>query len=181
MSNREKGGFPSQLEVSRIGGSSSSFDPHDIQKVNAVISLRLGKKFDTHVGEQNENDSPSPSATLPPAQSGDVFPSPLIQIPSNDGDGCKQGESIYDSTYPKDFPTPCPCVIKPSPPFPNLLKGKKVQSHVDKIRKTFSQVKTNIPLLDVIQQMPHMLAFLKTCGPLKEPLLSPREHFWPLM
>jgi len=39
MSNREKGVFPSQPNVNPIEGSSFSFDPSDVQKVNAVISL----------------------------------------------------------------------------------------------------------------------------------------------
>jgi len=52
MSNREKGTFPSQPEANLRGGSSSSFDPNDVRKVNAIILLRSGKKVDTHVGEQ---------------------------------------------------------------------------------------------------------------------------------
>jgi len=58
MSNREKGIFPSQLEVNPRG--SSSFDPNEVRKVNAVITLWLGKKVDTHVGEQVVNESPPP-------------------------------------------------------------------------------------------------------------------------
>jgi len=37
----------------------------------------------------------------------------------------------------------------PLPPFSHRLK-KKDQDHIEKIRETFSQVKINIPLLDVI-------------------------------
>jgi len=40
--------------------------------------------------------------------------------------------------------------VTPLPSFPHRLK-KKDQVNIDKIRKTFSQVKINIPLLDVIQ------------------------------
>jgi len=50
MSNREKGVFPIRQEMNLKGGSSSSFNPYDVQKVNAVISLRSGKNFDTHMG-----------------------------------------------------------------------------------------------------------------------------------
>ena len=64
VSNREKGLFCSQPEVNPREGSSSSFDPNDVQKVNAIISLRSGKKVDTYVDEQNVNDSPSSSSSL---------------------------------------------------------------------------------------------------------------------
>ena len=50
MSNREKGVFPNQHEVNPRGGSTSLFDPNDVRKVNAVISLQLSKKVDTNVG-----------------------------------------------------------------------------------------------------------------------------------
>ena len=50
-------------------------------------------------------------------------------------------------------------VQKPIAPFPNQLKGKEDQAHIDKIKDIFSQVKINIPLLDATQQMPHMLDF----------------------
>ena len=49
ISTREKGVFPSQPEVNPRGGS--LFDPNDVQKVNVIIALRLGKKVDTYVGE----------------------------------------------------------------------------------------------------------------------------------
>jgi len=147
--------------VNTRGGSSSSFDTNDVRKVNVVISLRLGKKADTHVGEQDVTDSPFPSSSLPYPQGDEIYPSPMIQILSEDVDGPKESKSVHDSTSPKDPLTPSTGVTRPPPPFPNQLKGKKVQSYVDKIRKTFSQVKINILLLDVIQQMPPYAHFLK--------------------
>ena len=85
----------------------------------------------------------------------------MIQIPSKDVDGPKEGESIHHSTSLKDSPTLSTCVVRPPPPFPNRLKGKNMQSHFDSVRETFFQVKINIPLLDVIQQMLPYAHFLK--------------------
>ena len=84
------------------------------------------------------NYSPSLSSSLPSLQGDDVFPSPMIQIPFKDVDGPKESESIHDSISPKDSPIPFTNVARPTPPLPNQLKGKRVQSHVDKIRETFS-------------------------------------------
>jgi len=126
MSNREKGVFSSQLKVNPRGGSSSSFDPNDVQKVKAMISLWLGKRVDTIVGEQNENDFHSPSSSLSYLQCDDMLPSLIVQILSKEADKPKESESIDDSTSPRDSPTPSICVSKPPPLFPNRLKGKKV-------------------------------------------------------
>jgi len=154
MSNREKGTFPSQPEANPRGGSSSSFDPNDVRKVNAVISLRSGKKVDTHVGEPQANELPSPAPSSPTPPCVVVNPTVVDALPPKEVDDSKGDESNDSSTPPKSIPTSSPCVSAPPPPFPNRLKGKKTQTHVDKIREVFSQVKVNIPLLDAIQQMP---------------------------
>ena len=44
-------------------------------------------------------------------------------------------------------------VYKPIVPFPNRLKNNKQNPHMDKIIEIFNQVKINVPLLDVIQQV----------------------------
>ena len=44
MSNREKGTFPSQPEANPRGGCSSSFDPNDVRKVNAVCIIKVGEE-----------------------------------------------------------------------------------------------------------------------------------------
>jgi len=94
--------------------------------------------------------NPHPPSSLPFPQGDDVCLSPVTRSSYKDSDEPNESELIKDPTSPKDFPTPSLGVAKPPPAFPNRLKRKKVQSYVDKIKKTFSQVKINIPLLDVI-------------------------------
>jgi len=176
MSNREKGTFPSQPETNPRGGSSSSFDPNDVRKVNAVISSRLGKKVDTHVGEQevHELPSPAPSSLSPPC----VDMNPTVDVlPSKEVNDSKGDEPNDGSTPPKSIPTSSPCVSAPPPPFFNQLKGKKLQTHVDKIREVFSQVKINIPILDAIQQMPPYAHFLKDLCTTKRATNVPKRAF----
>ena len=151
MSNREKGTFPSQPEANPRGGSSSSFNPNDVRKVNAVISLRSRKKIDTHVGEQQANELPSLAPSALPSPCVDVKnPTTVDMLPSKEVDNSEGDEPIDDFMPPMGIPTPSSCVSAPPPPFPNRLKGKKSQTHVDKIGEIFSQVKINIPLLDAI-------------------------------
>jgi len=52
-------------------------------------------------------------------------------------------------------------VHKPIVPFPNRLKNNKQNPHMDKIIEIFNQVKINVPLLDVFQQVPSYAKFLK--------------------
>ena len=49
-------------------------------------------------------------------------------------------------------------VHKPVAPFPNRLRKNM---HMEKILEMFNQVKLNVPLLDVIQQVPAYAKFLK--------------------
>ena len=47
------------------------------------------------------------------------------------------------------------------PPFPQALKGKKKASNQVEILEVLRQVKVNIPLLDMIKQVPTYAKFLK--------------------
>ena len=115
-----------------------------MQKVNA----------DTHVGEQQENELPSPSSYSLSPPCVDVNPATIDVLSSKRMDNSKGDKPIDDSMPPKGTPTHSSCPSTPPPLFFNWLKGNKAQSHVSKIRKIFCQVKINIPLLDAIQRMP---------------------------
>ena len=50
---------------------------------------------------------------------------------------------------------------KASPPFPQALKAKKKAINQAEILEVLRQVKVNIPLLDMIKQVPTYARFLK--------------------
>ena len=77
----------------------------------------------------------------------------------------------------KGIPTPSSFASTPPPLFPNQVKDKKAQSHVDKIKEIFSQVKINTPLLDAIQQMPLYARFLKYLCTTKRATNVPKRAF----
>jgi len=102
-----------------------------------------------------ENDSTSRDATdgtlidsSPSRSTNLVDPKETKQDESKKGDDTSQPSTIER-------------VHKPLAAFPYRLRNKKDQAYLDKIRETFSQVKINIPLLNVIQQMPPYAKFLK--------------------
>ena len=56
------------------------------------------------------------------------------------------------------------------PPFPQALYGKKGISNASEILKVLRQVKVNIPLLDMIKQVPTYAKFLKDLCTIKRGL-----------
>nr|ABD63180.1 F7F22.15, related [Asparagus officinalis] len=139
VSEREKEKFPSQPVVNPNNtGCSSSYEA----QVNAIHSLRSGRQVDNQV-------------RTPPSQTLDT-----VQIPSPS----PSDESIQQSLPSDDQePEPEPAFdrFRPVAPFPDRLRSRKHSPQEEKILETFKQVKVNIPLLDVIEQIPSYAKFLK--------------------
>ena len=66
---------------------------------------------------------------------------------------------------------------KPSPPFPQSLKTKKKAINQAEILKVLRQVKVNIPLLDMIKQVPTYAKFLKDLCTIKKGLSIDKKAF----
>ena len=63
------------------------------------------------------------------------------------------------------------------PPFPQALKGKKKITNQTEIREVISQVKVNIPLLDMIKHVPTYAKFLKDLCTVKRGLRIEKKAF----
>ena len=63
------------------------------------------------------------------------------------------------------------------PPFPQALKSKKKASNQTEILEVLRQVKVNIPLLDMIRQVPTYAKFLKDLCTLKRGLNVDKTTF----
>ena len=63
------------------------------------------------------------------------------------------------------------------PPFPQALKGKKKASNQTEILEVLRQVKVNIPLLDMIKQVPTYAKFLKDMCTVKRGLGLDKKSF----
>ena len=64
-----------------------------------------------------------------------------------------------------------------SPPFPQALRGKKKTSQQASILEVLRQVKINIPLLDIIKQVPAYAKFLKGLCTIKKGLGIEKKAF----
>ncbi|XP_062103883.1 uncharacterized protein LOC133815004 [Humulus lupulus] len=105
------------------------------KNVNA-ITLRDGKTYDPPTIPSSSNNSP-----LPPTQS------------------AQKDKDETPTTTPKPKPTITTYVT--TPPFPSRLRKIKKYEVEQEILETFCKVEVNIPLLDVIKQVPRYAKFLK--------------------
>ena len=157
VSEREKGKFLSQLVVNpKDTGCSSSYEA----QVNAIHSLRSGRQVDNQV-------------RTPPSQTLDQ-----IQIPSpSPSDESIQQSLPSDDQEPEPEPEPAFDRFRPVAPFPDRLRPRKHSPQEEKILETFKQVKVNIPLLDVIEQIPSYAKFLKELCTKKRRINVPKKVF----
>ena len=152
---QEKGRSPSQPhqnpkgihEVETHEGESSQ-----VRDVKALITLRSGKKVKLptpkpHVEEEEEEETKKRE-----------------EIKGKKKD-ISEGKEDHDSTVNVN---PEKVLIKEemlkkhtSPPFPQALHGKKGIRNASEILEVLRQVKVNIPLLDIIKQVPTYAQFLK--------------------
>ena len=160
IGEREKGKFPSQPKVNpKDQNPNPSQQAHQVNLlndlqidiINSIIALGSGKHVNIHVvmPDLTQNDPPSN------ASSNDQ------SIP-----GQSKEPLVSESSRP----------IQSKAPFPNRLRSKKT-TNMDKVRQIFEQVRVNIPLLDVIQQVPTYAKYLKDLCTQKKTAQVPNKAF----
>nr|CAN63865.1 hypothetical protein VITISV_009557 [Vitis vinifera] len=152
---QEKGRFPSQPhqnpkgihEVETHEGESSQ-----VRDVKVLITLRSGKNVELptpkpHVEEEEEEETEKRE-----------------EIKGKKKD-ISEGKEDHDSTVnanPKKVLIKGDVMKKHTPPpFPQALHGKKGIKNASEILEVLRQVKVNMPLLDMIKQVPTYAKFLK--------------------
>ncbi|WJZ97359.1 hypothetical protein VitviT2T_015968 [Vitis vinifera] len=168
---QEKGRFPSQPhqnpkgvhEVEIHEGESSQ-----VKEVKALITLRSGKKVKLptpkpHVEEEEEEETKKREEMK--GKKKDI----------------SEGKEDHDSTVNAN---PEKILLKEeilkkntSPPFPQALHGKKGIRNALEILEVLRQVKVNIPLLDMIKQVPTYAKFLKDLCTIKRGLNVNKKAF----
>ena len=168
---QEKGKFPFQPhqnpkgihEVEAQEGESSN-----VREVKAVITLRSGKEVDQPTSKPKHDEK-----------------SVTEKEKSEEMKGKRKGKSTEkddrDSNMDEE---PERIVIKENmmkkhmpAPFPQALHGKKETNNASEIFEVLRQVKVNIPLLDVIKQVPTYAKFLKDLCTVKKGLNINKKAF----
>ena len=97
-----------------------------------------------------------------------IKPSPKAIDPGQEAMDTEPDEVVIKQTVEKN---------KPSPPFPQSLKTKKKAINQAEILEVLWQVKVNIPLLDMIKQVPTYAKFLKDLCTVKRGLNVDKKAF----
>ena len=168
---QEKGRFPSQPhqnpkgihEVETHEGESSQ-----VRDVKALITLRSGKKVELptpkpHVEEKKEEET----------QKREEIKGKKEDISERKEDH----DSILNANPEKMLIKEEMLKKHTSPPFPQALHGKKGIRNASEILEVLRQVKVNIPLLDMIKQVPTYAKFLKDLCTIKRGLNVNKKAF----
>ena len=151
ISEREHGRLPSQHEPNpRNQNGPRPQQGNQVNGVNAIHTLRSGKQIDNKVvalDDIDDSSAESPSKT-----------------------------TTFQPQAPETENSPSPVLKSPRAPFPNRLKSNKSE-HLDKILEVFKQVQVNIPLLDIIHQVPTYAKFLKDLCTRKRTTNVPKKAF----
>ena len=118
--------------------------------MNAIHTLRSGKQVDNKVGTSDDREN-------------------LIESPYE--------KSTLQTQAPEIDSTPSPKSKIPKAPFLNRLKLNKKSEYLDKILEVFKQGQVNIPLLDMIKQVPTYAKFLKDLCTKKRTINVPKRAF----
>ncbi|RVW78221.1 Retrovirus-related Pol polyprotein from transposon 17.6 [Vitis vinifera] len=166
---QEKGRFPSQPhqnpkgihEVEIHEGESSQ-----VRDVKALITLRSGKKVEPptpkpHVEEEEER------------KKGEEMKGKKKDI----SEGEEDHGSIVNANPKKELIKEELMKKRTSPPFSQALHGKKGIRNASEILEVLRQVKVNIPLLDMIKQVPTYAKFLKDLCTIKRGLNVNKKAF----
>lgn len=161
---REKNKFPSQPEINPKFPINQR--PHE--NVNAIISLRSGNKVDNHVGVESPEENESNVEPTPTLDLSNQTPVPVSSLLSS---------QPSSSSGPTSEPVPEEQVYKPKAPYPQRLVSPKQTVQMEQILEVFKQVKINIPLLDMIQQVPSYAKCLKELCTHKRTTQVPKKAF----
>ena len=139
-----------------------------MRDVKALITLRSGKEVEL------------PTPKLHDEKEGKEETEKMEEIKGKKK-GSSERKEDHDSTRNED---PEKIVInedvmkkRTSPPFPQALHGKKGIKNSSEILEVLRQVKVNIPLLDMIKQVPSYAKFLKDLYTIKRGLNVNKKAF----
>ncbi|RVW59485.1 Transposon Ty3-G Gag-Pol polyprotein [Vitis vinifera] len=164
-----KGKFPSQPHQNPKGiheVESKDEDSSKVRDVQAIITLRSGKEVHQpeHDQRKAKEDKADRNEEKKNERKGKEVQMKESIIPSMDGE---PQILLKEGMMKKHMP----------PPFPQALRGKKPIKNASEILDVLRQVKVNIPLLDMIKQVPTYAKFLKDLCTVKRGLNVTKQAF----
>ncbi|KAL6327396.1 hypothetical protein AAG906_019709 [Vitis piasezkii] len=160
---QEKGKFPSQPQQNprgahEIGEKNENYAKVDEEK--AIITLRGGKQVDQPMPKPKENKGGEQEENVKEQEK---------EKEVNEDDRPKQDEIVNEEVKKEDKFL--------SPHFPKALQSREMVNNATEIFEVLKQVKVNIPLLDMIMQVPFYAKFLKDLCTMKRELNINKKAF----
>ena len=134
-----------------------------VKDVKALITLRSGKKV--------EPPTPKPHVEEEEIKKGEEMKGKKKDVSEEKEDH----DSTVNANPEKELIKEELMKKRTSPPFPQALHGKKGIKNASEILEVLKQVKVNIPLLDMIKQVPTYAKFLKDLCTIKRGLTVIRK------
>lgn len=163
VSERERGTFPSQPISNPRNQNANPNQAHVVQdsnvaQLNAITTLRSGKQIDNQVANPN-NLSKTSLDTSKTMNEFEQNMEPNIESNANQNSSSTRVDPSTEYRVP----------------FPHRLRPKKHSDQMEKMLEIFKQVKVNIPLLDIVQQVPTYVKFLKDLCTQKRHTQEPKK------
>ena len=124
-----------------------------MDEVKAIITLRGGKQADQPLPKPKENKGGEQEENVKEQEK---------RKEVNEDDRSKEDEIVNEEVKKKDKLL--------SPPFPKAFQSRKMVNNATEIFEVLKQVKVNIPLLDMIKQVPPYAKLLKDLCTMKRGL-----------
>jgi hypothetical protein len=105
-------------------------------------------------------------------RSGKVIEKPILEPCEKDDESISDGKEGVESEHCKEKTYSSPAL-----PFPHAMTKQRKVNHNSEIFETFRQIMINIPLLDVIKQVPSYAKFLKDMCTVKRKLNVKKKAF----
>ncbi|WJZ98614.1 hypothetical protein VitviT2T_017126 [Vitis vinifera] len=168
---QEKGRFPSQSHQNPKGNhevETHEGESSQVRDVKALITLRSGKKV----------ESPTPKLYVEEKEEEETKKREEMKGKKKYiSEGKADRDSTVNANPEKELIKEELMKKRTSPPFPQALQEKKGIKNASEILEVLRQVKVNIPLLDMIKQVPSYAKFLKDLCTIKRGLNVNKKAF----
>ncbi|GKD29988.1 reverse transcriptase domain-containing protein [Tanacetum coccineum] len=145
QSGRPSGSLPSNTQPNPKTHNSKAYQPPQSRNENVnVVFTRSGKSYNPPVNPNDQqNDSETPINFDSDDEDDEPTPQPKTQNP----------KSVKETLLPKPY--------KPKIPYPQRLRKEKMEAQYGIFFDMIRCVRINVPLIDVLAEMPNYGKFLK--------------------
>ncbi|GKC16360.1 hypothetical protein Tco_1013142, partial [Tanacetum coccineum] len=143
--SRPSGSLPSKTQPNPRGNNSKAYQPPQSRNEHVnIVFTRSGKSCDSPDNPNDQqNNSENPINFDNDDEDEEPTPQPKTQLP----------KPVKETPLPKPY--------KPKIPYPQCLRKEKMEAQYGKFLDMILVVRINVPLVDVLAEMPNYGKFLK--------------------